>query len=108
MYSLIEDLATITTIPVASLQKLTTKAQYCICNDMVENKLKNENLTEINIGIGTLQINVADNKMQYRFIPNDKFEKALKESWIDGKCTLKDELDRSLIFKILNTYKTIL
>lgn len=108
MYSLIEDLASITTLPISSLQKLCSKSIFCICNCIEEDKLKNESLTEINIGIGNLQINNINNNIQYRFIPNKKFEEAIRTTLIDGKNPLTDALEESLVNKILHAYKDLL
>lgn len=108
MYSLIEDLSTITTIPVASLQKLANKASFCICNCVEETSLKNKSLTEINIGIGTLIINVVDNNIQYKFVPNKKFEDSIRTTLIDKKNPLVEKAEDALVKKILQVYKNIL
>lgn len=108
MYSLIDDVATITTIPVASLQKLANKASFCICNCIEETKLNNESLTEINIGIGILSINVVNNSIEYRFTPNKKFEEAIRTTIIDGKNPLVEVAESVLIDKILHVYKDLI
>lgn len=108
MYSLIEDLAILTTIPISSLQKLVSKSIYCICNCVEENKLKNENLTEINLGIGCLYINVVNNNVEYKFVPNKKLEEAIRNTLVEGKNPLTDRLEESLVNKILHVYKNLI
>lgn len=108
MYSLIEDIAKITTIPVTSLQKLANKANFCICNCVEETKLNSKSLTEINIGIGILSVNVVDNNIEYRFTPNKKFEESIRTTLIEGKNPLIELADDTLVSKLLHTYKDIL
>lgn len=108
MQPLVDDISTLTTIPTTVLQQLVNKAIFCICNDVEENKLKNENLTEIDIGLGTLVISVEDNSIQYKLIPCKKLEAAIKNTIINGKNPLVDTIEKTLTQKILNAYKQYL
>lgn len=54
MYNLSEDLSNLTTIPTSALSKLSDKSVFCICNDVEESILKEENVADIDLGIGTL------------------------------------------------------
>lgn len=58
---IIEDISTITTIPPVSLRKLFDKVGWCICNAVEESRLKEQDITEVNIGFGTLLISVENN-----------------------------------------------
>lgn len=108
MESLINDLATITTIPPNSLQRLKEKEIYIICNDVEESTLQNKNITEINIGIGTLIIEVKDNSINYKFIPSSKLEKNLISTIINKKNPLTYAMEESLANRIVKTYKDML
>ena len=72
MYNLINDISILTTIPATTLNKLIDKTHYLICNDLIESINKKEDLVEIDVGIGTLQLKLIDNDVKYRFIPNRK------------------------------------
>lgn len=108
MESLINDLATITTIPVNSLQKLKEKEIYIICNDVEESTLQNDNITEINIGIGNLIIEVKDNFINYKFVPSSKLEKNLISTIVNKKNPLTNIFEETLVNRIVKTYKDIL
>ena len=108
MESLINDLATITTIPVNSLQRLNEKEIYLICNYVEESALKKDSITEITIGIGNLIIEVDGNFINYKFTPSPKFEKNLISTIINKKNPLTNILEESLANRILNIYKDML
>lgn len=108
MYNLIEDLSLLTTIPVATLTKLNDKAEYLICNDVLETKTKEKDLTEINLGIGVLQIKIINDDIKYRFIPDKKLEIALRKSLIHGENPMDATVESALVNRIINVYKSFL
>lgn len=108
MDSLINDLATITTIPPNSLQKLKEKEIYIICNDVEESTIQGNNITEINIGIGNLIIEVDKGFINYKFTPSSKLEKNLVSTIVNKKNPLTYVLEESLASKITKTYKDML
>lgn len=108
MYNLIEDLSNLTTIPTSTLTKLSDKAVICICNDVEESLLKEDRVTEIDLGIGTLQILVEGNDIRYRFVPNKALEANMKNTVINKKNPLTATVEESLVKRVLNTYKNYL
>lgn len=108
MYNLIEDLSLLTTIPVATLTKLNDKVEYLICNDVLETKTKEKDLTEINLGIGVLQIKIINDDVKYRFIPDKKLEAALRKSLIHGENPMDATVESALVNRIINVYKSFL
>lgn len=105
MYSLIEDLSTLTTIPVAALLKLNNKINYCICEDVVDSQLKGENLTQVDIGIGELQIYVEGEDLKYRFIPSKDLDTGVKTSILEKKSPLMERAEDLLVKRVIKTYK---
>ena len=108
MESLINDLAAITTIPPNSLQRLKEKEIYIICNDVEESILQNKDVTEINIGIGNLIIEVKNNSINYKFVPSLKLEKNLISTIINKKNPLTYAMEEALANRIVKTYKDML
>ena len=105
MYSLINDLSTLTTIPIVSLNDLVKNSIYCICDSLEDAKLGNEEVTEIDIGIGTLTIKLKDNRVQYRFIPSKQLESNITSTIIEGKNVLVATAEENLVDRITNAYK---
>lgn len=108
MTDLIKDLSTLTTIPEKALQKLNNKSYYCINEAVLETLLAKKELVEINIGIGTLYIQLLDNSVKYKFIPSPEMEKNIKNTVINNQNSLQNVLESSLVNKIINTYKDLL
>ena len=74
---LIQDVSKLTAVSQITLNKLANIVSLCICNDVYESILKNEAVTEIKLGIGTLLIKNENNNILYKFIPNQKLENQL-------------------------------
>lgn len=108
MYNLVDDLAVLTTIPAGSINKLVEKAALCICNDLEESLLNNEDLTSIDMGLGTLQIMFSNNELKFRFIPNRKLEAAARDTVLNKKNPLVDKVEQTLAQRITNAYKNFI
>ena len=106
MNSLIDELSTLTTIPVTSITNLADKSLWCICNCVEESKLGNNDLTEIDIGIGILSILVENNNIQYRFVPSKKLEAAVRDTIVNKKNPLTQAAESALTKRILEAYKS--
>ena len=102
---IISQISTITTIPPFSLQKLATTVNYCICNSVYESTLAGEELTALNIGIGTLLIRNKDKELQYKFIPGQQLERGLVKTITKHENPLTNKLERTFTQRIVKTYK---
>lgn len=107
MKNVIEDLSTLTTIPVTSLAKLIDKSILCIEDEVLNSFLNNEDIISLNIGIGKLVIKIEENLIRYRFIPSKKLEDGVKEALASKKSSLETTVEQHLIDKILKTYKDL-
>lgn len=107
MENLIKDVSTLTTIPEKSLNKLMDKTYWCISNEVVESLKQDSNVIEIDIGIGELYIKVVDDTIQYKFIPSAKLNDTVKNTVINKRNVLEDTLEKTLINKIVDTYKDL-
>lgn len=108
MRDLIEDISKLTTISDSVLNKLVDKAFYCISDAIEDDILEQKKVTEIDIGIGTLYLELNSENVRYKFIPNKKLESAVKDTVVNKKNLLKDTLEMTLVTRITNTYKELL
>lgn len=95
----INDVGTLLRIPNKSLEELSNKINLCIGSIINDALIANEKTVVINIGIGTLSINLVD--MQCKFIPSKNLKATIKRS-LDTKidpieCTLEKALADKLI-----------
>lgn len=105
---LLEDISTITTIPLASLQKLSDLSQQCICHAITETLLQKELITTVNIGIGKLLIKQEENSIKYKFIPSSDFEQAITDTIVNRKSPIISNAEQTLASRIIKTYKDLL
>lgn len=103
--NILDDLCKITTIPAASLNKLVDTAGKCICNSVYESQLKQELITDVNIGLGNIIISIEDNALTYKFIPSSKFERNLVTTIVNKKNPLAEKVETTFVNRIISTYK---
>ena len=108
MIEVVKDLATLTTIPETALGKLIPKINYIIANGVEETILKEENIVEFDIGIGTLHLLIEENSVKYKFVPSEELNKAVVGTIKDDMNPLKYVLEKALVNKITNIYKELL
>lgn len=107
MINLTTDLATLTSIPKASLDKLVEKSHWCICHSVEEGILNNNNIIEMNIGIGVLYIKLEENDVRYKFIPSPSLEECVRDTVVNRTNPLINITEKALVTRIVNTYKDI-
>lgn len=106
--SIIQDISKLTTIPEKALNKLVTKAIWCICDNIENDQLSNINCSNIDIGLGNLVISDSDDEIKYKFIPSEKLDSAVKETLVNHKNPLTLILEKTLVNMITKTYKDII
>lgn len=104
MYDIINDLATITTVPNSSLDKLVNKANWCISHCVNECMINDKDVVEMDIGIGKLYIKL-DNNLKYKFIPSDNLSKCINDTIQNKKSPLICAAEESLSCRLRDTYK---
>lgn len=107
MINIINDVATLTTIPEKTLAKLVKKASYCICEAVIEDKLQGNDITEVFIGIGTLYIKCKDGVAKYHFEPSDAFNKSIMQASMSNVNPLDAMLTDALHKKFDDVYKDL-
>jgi hypothetical protein len=105
--NIVSDTAVLTTIPEKTIKKIMDKMVYAIAEAVVEARITNQSVIELNIGLGTLFIKLEDDSIQYKFVPGEKLEESVKNSFINQQNLLEDVLDASLVNKLTNIYKDL-
>ena len=100
MVNIKSELSELTTIGESTFTKLFDKMIWCISNGVEDSILTENNSCEVDIGIGTLIINISDDSIKYKFIPSQKLEKALIDTVINEKNSLVLNIEDSLITKL--------
>lgn len=108
MNKILDDISTISTIPYTQLLSVADNMSHCICHQVLENSISGENVSEIDIGIGTLYVIQYEDNLKYQFIPSAKLEKELIQT-LDTKCSpLIDKAGEILQKRIISAYKEML
>lgn len=108
MNNIINDLSTLTTIPIDSLNRLVNLTSVCICDAVEESKLNSEEVCEINLGVGNLYILISGDTTKYKFIPNKELETNVNTTICKGASPMSKFVESTLIDKITNTYKDMI
>lgn len=108
MVDTINDLSILTLIPRTSIDNLVDKLNYVICHSIEESQIENENITELNIGIGKICVFSNGETIRYRFEPSRSLEEAIRETVNTKKSPLVNKVEESLVDRITNVYKDLL
>lgn len=108
VYNLIQNLESLTQIKSSVISKLTHISESCICDYILQSAENDEDIVTVYIGLGTLEINIVDDEIFYKFTPNKKFEKKILRTLETEESPLVKEIEAKLNKKILDTYKELL
>ena len=103
----VKDLSTISTIPYHTLEKLFDRFMWVICDTIEESSISHEDYAQVDIGIGRIDINIADNEIQYRFVPSKKLDDYVRDTIINGKNPLIKNLEEGIATRVVNAYKDL-
>lgn len=93
------DVGTLLKLPTKVTTELTDKACLCIGSAISEAKRKGENQVMVNIGIGTLSVNLVD--MQCKFVPGKNLKNAIKNALNAQQDPLELALEQTFADKLL-------
>lgn len=104
--NLINDVGTLLKIPNKVSAELISKANLCIGSIINDAKLAGEQAVIINIGIGTLSVDLID--MQCKFVPSKDLKNAIKTSIADNVDPLEKELEETLVNKLVTAVEEVI
>ena len=105
--NLIEDVAKLSSVKSSLLKKFSRLSEYCISDYVLESKLEDEDLTEIDIGIGKLKLLITDDELRYSFTPSQRLEKMMIDSYQNEKHVLEQKVEEGLENRLLSAYKEL-
>lgn len=97
--NIINDVGTLLRIPTKVTTELTDKACLCISSVISEAKRRGETQVSVNIGIGTLSVNLVD--MQCKFVPGKNLKTAIKTTLSSQQDPLELALEQAFADKLL-------
>ena len=93
------DVGTLLKIPTKISTELTDKACLCIGSAISDAKRSGASQVTVNIGIGTLSVNLVD--MQCKFVPGKSLKCAIKNALTDDVDPLELVLEKAFADKLL-------
>ena len=104
--NIINDVGALLRMPTKVTKELVDKACLCIGSAICEAKRNDENQTVINIGIGTLSVDLLD--MQCKFVPGKNLKAAIKNALTTRIDPLELELEKALADRLLTICEEVL
>ena len=93
------DVGTLMKIPTKITTELVDKACLCISSAISDAKRKGENQVIVNIGIGSLSVNLLD--MQCKFVPGKNLKTAIKNALASEINPIELALEKAFADKLL-------
>ena len=105
---ILTDISTITRIPNKIMDYLTNMAILCIGSAVSDAKLQGQDKLLLNIGIGTLAIDLIS--MEVKFIPGKDLKKNIKAVVNDEikKDPIENYVDKELVKKLCNICEEVI
>lgn len=109
MRSINKDVATLTTVPEKTLNKLSKRTALCICEAVLEDALadNDKEISELDIGIGTLYIKYIGAEVKFHFEPSDFLKTTLNKTIETKESPLEQLIRDKLSQKISDVYKDL-
>lgn len=104
--NIINDLGVLTKIPNKILIEIIRKENLCIGSAIHDALLENEDVAVVNIGIGTLSIELATHNC--KFIPSKDLKNTIKRSIENKIDPVEFELEQEIIDKLLTICDEVL
>ena len=100
--NIINDLSNYTKIPAKVYNEIIAKEELCIGSAIHDAIAAKEDALVVNIGIGTLSINLID--MQCKFIPSKDLKTVIKKTLTRKIDPLELEIEQIMIDKLMKSY----
>ena len=104
--NVISDVGTLLKIPAKITTELTDKACLCIGGAISEAKRCGETQIVLNIGIGTLSVNLVD--MQCKFVPSKNLKTAIKSALATETNPVELAVEQAFINKLMSICEEVL
>ena len=104
--NIMNDVGTLLRIPTKITTELTDKACLCIGSAINDAKNRGESQITVNIGIGTLSVNLVD--MQCKFVPGKNLKTAIKQALTTPRDPLELMLDQAFTEKLLTICEEVI
>ena len=108
MQNLSKDLSTLASVDRRVFDKLIQNANFCICDYLENSALNNEDLCEVDIGIGILKIKLGDDSVRYQFIPSQQLESDIVSTLENQQNFLVASIDSTLVGRLNRLYDNLL
>lgn len=104
--NIINDVGTLLKVPTKVTNELTEKSCLCISSIISDAKRRGESQVIVNIGIGTLSVNLLD--MQCKFVPGKNLKTAIKAALNSSSNPLELELEKTFADKLLTICEEVI
>lgn len=104
---LLTDISKLTNIKYSIFSKLKEISEECICDYVLEAKLRDDDLIEIDIGFGKLSMLVLEDGIEYMFKPSLSLEKSISNVIFSDEKVLVKKVEEGLSNRLISTYKEL-
>ena len=108
MFDAIKDIQKLTTIPETTLTKVVELLKDSICSDALEASNNGQQVCNVDIGIGNLQLLFSDDCIRYKFSPCLSLENKMRDAMTIGEDPLEKRIESGVLEKLVGAYKEML
>lgn len=89
------------------MNKFKEISEDCICDYVLDARIKEDDLLEVDIGIGKISMLILEDGIEYMFKPSSSLEKSISKSILNNKSVLLEDVEKGLSNRLLSTYKEL-
>lgn len=108
MNKLEESISKLTTIPKDAMSDIFTLTDEIICDEFLNCIDEGEDVSVVDVGIGTLSIMLVDGGIEYKFIPSEELEKMMVSTVESENSPLVNHLNREITKRVITKYKNLM
>lgn len=108
MSNLLEEVSVLTDVSEATLRKFIPIIDHCIGHLVYEGICEKQEIIEIDLEIGRIDVKVGHDGLKYKFIPSKELERLIVNSITTKSSPILTKLEKNLQDKIDKSYKELL
>lgn len=106
--NVINNVSNLYNLPTKQVDKIINTAENVICHDVLQAYIRKQGYIILDIGIGTLTVDITNDYLEYKFVPSKNLESKLVNTLDTKQDILIQNIEQSIVAKITNAYKELI
>lgn len=106
--NVIDNVSILYNLPIKQADKIIDTAENVICHDVLQAYIRKQGYVILDVGIGTLTVDITNDYLEYKFVPSKVLETKLVNTLDTKQDILVQHIEQSIVDKITKAYKELI